>query len=354
MTEFEKIRLTKMSSKAGCASKFGPGDLVKVLSYLKDIESTVDPNLIVGLKTADDAGVYKISEDLALIQTVDFFTPIVDDPYTFGQVAATNALSDVYAMGGKPLTALNICCFSTGVDPWVLSEILRGGAEKIAEAGAVLLGGHTVTDNEIKYGVSVTGVVHPQKVYANAGARPGDVLVLTKPLGTGILSTAFKNDAIGEAELQQSIRSMTSLNKGASEAMQRIGANACTDVTGFGITGHLYGMAAASEVNCRLYFSKFPLMEGMLELIGREFIPGGAFSNRKHYGQWVTFKEEISEDQKMACFDPQTSGGLLISVSRDRADALVAELIKEKTLCAQVVGEIVEKGSEENIITVYQ
>lgn len=352
MSEAGKIRLTQMCSKAGCASKFGPGDLSKVLSHLRDLENVVDPNLIVGIRTSDDAGVYRISPDYALIQTVDFFTPIVDDPYIFGQIAAANALSDVYAMGGKPLTALNICCFSTGVDSEVLAEILRGGAEKILEAGAVLLGGHTVTDNEIKYGVSVTGFVHPDKVAANAGAKTGDVLVLTKPIGTGILSTAFKNNVIGEGELQIAVQSMTTLNKAASEVMQEVGINACTDVTGFSISGHMYEMASASGVQCRMFASKLPIMGGVFEMIEKEYIPGGAFANKKHFGQWVDFREDVPEGYKTVVFDPQTSGGLLMSVERDKVDQLIKGLKEQRVLSTQIIGEVVENGTESNVITI--
>jgi selenide, water dikinase len=348
-----KIRLTQLSSKAGCASKFGPGDLARVLSHLKDMESTIDPNLIVGIKTSDDAGVYRIAPDYALIQTVDFFTPIVDNPYTFGQIAATNALSDVYAMGGKPLTALNICCFSPGIDAEILADILRGGADKIRESGAVLLGGHTVTDNEIKYGVSVTGFVQPEKVVTNAGAKAGDVLILTKPIGTGILSTAFKNDAINEAGLSQAVQSMTTLNKTASEVMQEIGVHACTDVTGFSILGHTYEMADASAVQCRIFAADIPLMDGIFDLVAQEYIPGGTYANQRHFGQWVSFENEISEQQKMVLFDPQTSGGLLIAIEREKVDRLIAELKKAKVLRAQIVGEVVEPHSEANVITVY-
>jgi selenide, water dikinase len=352
MIEAEKVRLTQLSSMGGCASKFGPGNLANVLSYLRDIESTIDPNLIVGLKTSDDAGVYRISSDLALIQTVDFFTPVVDDPYTFGLVAAANALSDVYAMGGKPLTALNICCFSTGVPPEVLAEILRGGVDKILEAGAVLLGGHTVTDKEIKYGVSVTGTVHPDRVVTNAGAKPGDVLILTKPLGTGILSTAFKNNAIGEEGLSEAVRSMTTLNKGASEAMQKVGVHACTDVTGFGLAGHLYEMASASGVYAKVILSELPIMAGVLAQIEKDNVPGGAYANRKHFGQWVDFEDGISDLYKMEVFDPQTSGGLLLSVPKEKVNELINELNKQKVLCTNIIGEIIEEGTKANVITV--
>lgn len=352
MIEEEKVRLTQTTSKGGCASKFGPGNLAGVLTYLRDIESTVDPDLIVGLKTSDDAGVYRITPDLALIQTVDFFTPIVDDPYTFGLIAATNALSDVYAMGGKPLTALNICCFSTGIPPEALADILRGGVKKILEAGAVLLGGHTVTDNEIKYGVSVTGTVHPDRVVTNAGAKPGDVLILTKPLGTGILSTAFKNGAIGEDGIAEAVRSMTTLNRKASEAMQKVGVNACTDVTGFSLTGHLYEMASASGVHARVYSSRLPIMNGVFEQIGKENVPGGAYANRKYFGQWVDFEDGIESEFKIAVFDPQTSGGLLMSVPGERAGELVKELESHKVLCTQIIGEIIESSASGNFITI--
>ena len=319
---------------------------------MKSAEKSIDPNLIVGLGTSDDAGVYRISADIALIQTVDFFTPVVDDPYYFGLIAAANALSDIYAMGGKPLTALNICCFSTGLAPEVLADILRGGADKIAEAGAVLVGGHTVTDNEIKYGLSVTGTVHPDKVIANAGARPGDVLVLTKPLGTGVFSTAFKNDAIGEFEFSRAVSSMAALNRGASEAMQEAGVNGCTDITGFGLAGHLYEMAAASGVRCKVDYRKLPFLEGLHELIEKEFVPGGAYNNSRHFGRFIKFSAGIPDTGKLAVFDPQTSGGLLISVPAEKADMLVKKLKEKRTLCAAIIGEVVEKLSGDEDIEI--
>lgn len=352
MSDLERIRLTKMSSKGGCASKFAPGDLSKALNRLRDNEDSSDPNLIIGLKTSDDAGVYRIAPDYALIQTVDFFTPIVDDPYTFGLVAATNALSDVYAMGGKPLTALNISCFSTSLDIEVLTQILQGGAEKVKEAGAILLGGHTVTDNEVKYGLSVTGFIHPDKVTSNAGAKAGDVLILTKAIGTGILSTAFKNDAIGEAEFAEAVSSMTTLNKAASEAMQIVGVNSCTDVTGFSLMGHMYEMASASNVHCRVFAAEVPFMDRVFELIEKEYVPGGAYANRRHFGPWVDFEEGISEVLKTAFFDPQTSGGLLISVEKEKADTLINELKKHNVLHTQIIGEIEEKSAGLNFISV--
>jgi len=325
-----------------------------LLHHLKGMENGLDPNLIVGLGTSDDAGVYRISPDMALLQTVDFFTPIIDDPYNFGLIAAANALSDIYAMGGRPMTVLNICCFSTEVPPHVLADILRGGADKVAEAGAVLLGGHTVSDKEIKYGLAVTGTVHPDRVYANAGAKAGDVLVLTKPLGTGIFSTAYKNDVIGEDGLSEAVRSMTTLNRAASEAMQKIGVNACTDITGFGLTGHMAEMAAASKVRCRVRFSSLPFLAGIFDLIEKDQVPGGAYANEDHFGQWVAFEDQLSDGEKIAVFDPQTSGGLLISVAAQKADALVRELKERETLCAGIIGEVVRDIGEADKITIYR
>lgn len=348
-----KIRLTTMSTKAGCAAKFGPGNLAKVMAHMNPQEGKEDPNLLVGFGTCDDAGVYKIAPDYALIQTVDFFTPIVDDPYTFGAIAAANALSDVYAMGGTPLTALNICCFSTGLEPEVYAEILQGGLDKVREAGAALLGGHTVTDNEVKFGVSVTGYVHPDKVLTNGGAKPGDVLILTKPLGTGVISTAFKNGIIEEEAMAEAIGSMCTLNKGASEAAQLIGVNACTDVTGFGLSGHSYEVAAASRVSLRIDISKLPVMEGVSELIEKECIPGGGYANRSYYEKWVEFQGEINETQKALVFDPQTSGGLLISVPAGKSKALLEELQKRKTLCSRVIGEVLPEREGDIRMTYY-
>lgn len=325
-----------------------------ILHHLKDTENIQDPNLIVGLGTSDDAGVYKISPELALIQTVDFFTPVVDDPYTYGLVAAANSLSDIYAMGGKPTTVLNICCFTKEVPPQMLAEILRGGADKVYESGAVLLGGHTVTDNEIKYGLAVTGVVHPDKVYTNAGSKTGDVLVLTKPLGTGIISTGFKNDVIGEDEFSEAIESMSTLNKAASEAMQKVGANACTDVTGFGLAGHMYEMAAASGKRYKVNFSKLPFMTGLFELIEKDQVPGGAFANKRHFGQWVSFEDGMTDEEKIAVFDPQTSGGLLISINADKGYELVRELKLKGTLCAEIIGEVVSDNGESDKISIHR
>lgn len=302
-----------------------------------------DPNLLVGFDMSDDAGVYQIAPDLALVQTVDFFTPIVDDPFLYGQIAAANSLSDIYAMGGKPLTALSIACFSCSLDPNILVEILRGGEDKIKESGTILLGGHTVTDEEIKYGLSVTGTIHPAKVVTNSGARPGDLLLLTKPLGTGIITTAFKFDMITEAETKEATTNMATLNRAASEAMQRIGVNACTDVTGFGLMGHGCEMAKGSEVLIRIQSSEVPIMAGVLSLIEQEAIPGGAFANRRYFQEWVTFEDTVSETMRIALCDPQTSGGLLISVPKEKAEELLAEINAGNESRAFIIGEVLER-----------
>ena len=323
------------------------------MRHLKTKNNKIDPNLIVGLDTSDDAGVYKIKDDYALIQTLDFFTPIVDDPYTFGQIAATNALSDVYAMGGRPLTAMNIACFATCLEPDVLADILRGGAEKIVEAEAVLVGGHTITDKEVKYGLSVTGYVHPDQVLTNAGAKAGDVLVLTKPIGTGILTTALKQNLITEKDLEQVVISMSTLNKSAAIAMSRVGVHACTDITGFGILGHTYELASGSNVNVNVNAKKVPLFDKTIHLIENNAVPGGARSNQSHFGKWVNINDDISDSLETALFDPQTSGGLLISVAKDKAGRLLDELKKENCLCAEIIGEVTKKDETEKYINVY-
>ena len=298
---------------------------------------------------SDDAGVYQITPDLALVQTVDFFTPIVDDPFLYGQIAAANSLSDIYAMGGKPLTALSIACFSCSLDPSILVEILRGGEDKIKESGTILLGGHTVTDEEIKYGLSVTGTIHPSKVVTNSGAKPGDLLILTKPIGTGIITTAFKFDMITEAETKEATTNMATLNKAASEAMQRAGVNACTDVTGFGLIGHGCEMANASKVRMRIQSAAVPIMARVLDLIDQEAIPGGAFANQRYFQDWVSFDDAIPNNLHIALNDPQTSGGLLIAVQADKAEALLADINSGKESRAVIIGEALVKDPLDTI-----
>lgn len=293
----------------------------------------------MGLDTSDDAAVYQICADSAVIQTVDFFPPMVDDPYMFGQIAAANALSDVYAMGGKPVLALNIVCFPNCLSVGVLEEILRGGADKVAEAGAIIAGGHSVEDNEPKYGLAVTGVVHPQRILTNAGARVGDVLILTKPLGTGIINTAVKGNLVGEAEQKAAAQSMAMLNANAAKIMSIYNVNACTDITGFGLLGHAKEMAQASNVTLEISASDCPLLPAVVDLAKMGMIPGGAYNNRQHVGDSVTFGAGVARELQDILFDPQTSGGLLISVAQSEGEQLLKQL-NEKEITSRIIGRV--------------
>ena len=298
-----------------------------------------DRNVLVGIATRDDAGVYLLRDDLALVQTVDFFTPIVDDPFDFGRIAAVNSLSDVYAMGGKPLTALNICAFPVeSVDLAILARILEGGAAIAKQAGVALLGGHTVKDEEPKYGWAVTGIVDPKRVVTNAGARPGDVLILTKPLGTGILTTALKRDRISARELQPAVDAMLTLNADASSAMVDVGVHAATDITGFGLLGHAGAMMEASGVALEFRASAVPLFDRVLDLIRADVVPGGTKDNMKAHAAFTTFDDGVDAALRVALSDAQTSGGLLIAVPADRAKALCAKIGP----AAHVVGRVSE------------
>jgi selenide,water dikinase len=313
---------------------------------LRQLPKPTDPNLIIGIETADDAGVYKLNDTLALIQTVDFFPPVVDDPYTFGQIAAANSLSDVYAMGGKPLTAMNIVGFPMGcLDGTVLQAILQGGYDKVAEAGAVIAGGHTVEDQEPKYGLSVTGIVHPGKVWANAGARPGDRLVLTKALGTGILATAAKAEMFLDG-LEAAIASMKTLNKTAAEVLADFTVHACTDITGFGLLGHLSEMSSASGVTIRVDSDTLPLLPHAAAAAAMGMIPGGAYTNRE-YLKKITFTAQVPENIRDICYDPQTSGGLLVSIPAVEAAEAVRALRAAGVACAAVIGEVLQIGEGE-------
>jgi len=276
-----------------------------------------DPNVLVGFDHADDAGVYQIAPDQALVQTVDFFTPVVDDPYIFGQIAATNALSDVYAMGGRPLTSLAVVCFPEKADLEILERILAGGLSKMVEAGCTVIGGHSIRDEETKFGYAVTGMIDPRKILANKGAKPGDSLVLTKALGTGVISTAIKKGVAERAWVDAAIQSMTTLNKRAAELISdgEFGVHAMTDVTGFGLIGHARELAFASDVALRLYVSKIPLIEGAIQCVHNGHIPGGLRNNRDFAECQVQYDEGISEDLKALLFDPQTAGGLLVSAT---------------------------------------
>ena len=286
---------------------------------MRRLPPVTDLNVLVGYGTADDAGVYKVRDDLALVQTVDFFTPIVDDPFDFGRIAAANALSDVYAMGAMPLTALNIAAFpfdELGAD--VLERILAGGAHVTREAGVAVLGGHTIKDAEPKYGLCVTGTVHPDRLVTNADARPGDVLVLTKPLGTGVLATALKRARIDDGGMQQATDWMTLLNDRACRAMQQAGAHAATDITGFGLLGHAFEMAFASNVALEIDSARVPIMDGVLELIAEGVIPGGSEGNVKTHAGFTEFAGDVSPEMRVALSDAQTSGGLLIALDSAR------------------------------------
>lgn len=300
-----------------------------------------DPRLLVGIETSDDAGVFQLSETLALVQTVDFFTPIVDDPYWFGRIAAANALSDVYAMGGTPLTALNIVGFPDGQLPLeVLGEILRGGGDAAQEAGVAILGGHSVRDPELKFGMAVTGTVHPAEIVTNTGARPGDVLFLSKPLGTGLLTTALKRGALQESELEDATRVMATLNLLAGQVLRRLGVRGATDITGFGLLGHALELARGSGVTLELEAAALPHFPGVLELAGRGFLPGGGKVNREHVSPHVTFAESVSESYRVLMVDPQTSGGLLMAVPEARA-AEAAQVAAEVGLpCLARIGRV--------------
>jgi selenide, water dikinase len=309
------------------------------------------PNLLVGTETADDAGVYKISEEMALVQTVDFITPIVDDPFLFGQIAAANSLSDVYAMGGKPLTAMNLVGFPRqSLDISILTEILRGGLEKIHEAGAVLMGGHTVEDPELKYGLSVTGTVHPKKIRTNRGAQVGDVLVLTKPLGTGIISTAHKAQMAEPGILQGAIDRMVQLNDKAAEAMSDSLVHACTDITGFGLMGHASGMARGSGLSMRFIYSSIPILEGAREYAAQGLVPGGAYCNQRFLEQETHISGKVPELGRIILFDPQTSGGLLIALPESEGEDLLRKLQERGIKEASIIGRVVPR--EKNLITV--
>ncbi|MGC1381225.1 MAG: selenide, water dikinase SelD [Candidatus Baltobacteraceae bacterium] len=341
--DVKSIRLTERSSCAGCAAKLGAAEL---RSVMERVSPAIDERVLVGYASGDDAGVYLLRDGLALVQTVDFFTPIVDDPFDFGRIAATNALSDVYAMGGRPLTALNVVAFPEDLDLEILAQILEGGTTVAREAGVVVLGGHTIKDDEPKYGMAITGVVDPQRVVTNSNARVGDALVLTKPLGTGVLTTARKRDAIASDALDQAVRSMTTLNADAAQAMLAAGAHAATDVTGFGLLGHGEGMARASNVRFAIDATAVPFMERVLDLIAEGHVPGGTRRNAETHAGFTEFATAVPEEVRIGLSDAQTSGGLLIAIASDRLDALLRELRARETLAA-IVGEVREGAGVE-------
>jgi selenide, water dikinase len=305
------------------------------------LPAETDPNLLVGRETSDDAGVYRLTQDIALIQTLDFFTPIVNDPYDFGQIAAANALSDVYAMGGRPLTAMNIVCFPLKqLDKNILREILRGGIDKIHEAGASLVGGHSVDDVELKYGLAVTGIVAPDRVLTNAGAQPGDVLVLTKPIGTGVLATAIKAGLASAATTQLATAVMATLNKTAAEVMAAYPVHACTDITGFGLLGHALEVALASHARLVIDIESVPILPEVLDLGGMGLIPAGSYANRNHCAHQVCNAVAIDPLRLDLMADAQTSGGLLIALAREYGEAIVEDLHQHGVADAAIIGEV--------------
>jgi len=332
------IKLTSLSSKGGCGCKISPTALSSIIHTLPH---TADPRLLVGLETSDDAGVFQLTEELAIVQTLDFFTPIVDSPYWFGQIAAANALSDVYAMGGKPLTALNIVGFPiTKLSPDILAEILRGAHEKIVEAGAVLVGGHSIDDPEPKFGLSVTGTVHPKRVLTNSGAKPGDVLILTKPIGIGIQTTAIKRGVLGEQGMESVVKVMATLNKYAAEVLSDFPVHACTDVTGFGLLGHALEVAEGSDVGICIFAEEVPVLPGTYELAQQGIVPGGTKANAEWVSNRVEYADHLQvEDQLILC-DATTSGGLFVSLPKEQASGLLQALHKKGVTWARIIGEV--------------
>jgi len=304
----------------------------------------------VGIEHRDDSSAYKVSEDLAIVQSLDFFTPIVDDPFTFGQITAANAFSDIYAMGARPITALNIVGFPVDdMDNSVLRDILRGGLSKITESGAVLAGGHSIKDDELKYGLSVTGVVHPDKIISNGGAKPGDALVLTKPLGTGIVATALKRKLISPDELDTMVKSMVRLNKYAADVVAKYTVHAMTDVTGYGLVGHLLEMLDSSLMDARIFVDQLPVLPGTFKYAEQDIIPGGLKSNLKFYKPRIAVGSGVTKIQELLAVDPQTSGGLLISLPMENAEAFVNDLHENGDVEARIIGEISNSSAEPRI-----
>jgi len=334
----DNIKLTQYSSGAGWACKLGPADLEAVLSNIHQPELAQGA---VGFDSSDDAAIYTLDDGRTIIQSIDFFTPIVDDPFTFGQIAAANSLSDIYAMGGTPLFALNVAAFNSDELPLsVLTDILNGGVDIAKEAGIPILGGHTIKDKEPKYGMVVTGEVHPDKLTRNDTAQVGDLLVLTKPLGTGIISTAIKRGIADENIMNTAIDTMRTLNKSAAEAMAEVGVNACTDITGYGLLGHLLEMCKGSNVSATIEFDSMPFIKGVFELAQEGVIPGGTKLNLEFVQDDINSAEHLAEFQLHMLADAQTSGGLLISVSTNKAEALVNALKSNGTLASHIIGDV--------------
>lgn len=334
------VKLTEFSKSAGCAAKIGPGILAEVVGRLPAAE---DERLIVGVETADDAAVYRVSDEVALIQTVDFFPPMVDDPFTFGQIAAANALSDVYAMGGEPRLALNVVAFPNCLGAEVLGEILAGGASKVKEAGAVLAGGHSINDEEPKYGLCVSGFVNPDRIWKNGGARTGDVLLLTKPLGVGLINTAVKAGMASEEAEKKAVESMSCLNKIAMEVLRKVEVHSCTDVTGFGLTGHALETARASGKSLVIETDKLEVLPDALFYASMGLVPEGTYRNKTFNKKDVRLEKQVDEAVEDLVFDPQTSGGLLVSLKREDAETVLVRLAEAGYLLkAGIVGAVTD------------
>jgi selenide, water dikinase len=350
----ETVRLTAFSHGAGCACKLSPADLRTVLGMVRGLGPSTDPNLLVGLDTSDDAAVYRLRDDLAIVVTTDFFTPIVDDPYDWGRVAATNALSDVYAMGGRPLLALNLVAWPREGLPFeLLARVLDGGADVAHAAGCVVAGGHSIDDAEPKFGLAVVGVVHPDRVLTNAGAQPGDRLVLTKPIGLGVLSTALKRDVASAQHVADAVAVMTALNDGAADAAEEIGpaVHAATDVTGFGLLGHLRELCVASHMTATVERASVPVIPGVVELLAAGMVAGGTQRNHTFVAADVDFGPATETDQLLLA-DAQTSGGLLFAVAPTAVDQLVGALGRRGTLAAAVIGTVGAAGPGPRITVV--
>lgn len=338
MNVFDEVRLTQLAKRAGCAAKQPPGYLLPLLQSLPAI---TDPKVLVGSATADDAAVYQLSDELALVLTTDFFTPIVDSPYDFGAVAAANALSDVYAMGGKPLTALSIVGFpDEALPPEVLVEILRGATDKAAEAGIAIVGGHTIKSEEPIFGLAVVGTIHPERVLSNDRAQPGDWLILTKPLGLGIITTAAKNGEDRLGAIAEALKIMTTLNRAAAEVFCRVGTRALTDVTGFGLLGHLRNMVVASKVHATICFDQVPVLAAAREYVKGGGAPGGTYANHRFLADWVSYAPDLDQDDQLLLCDAQTSGGLLAAVPAAQAKEVLKALGEAGVAHAAVIGSI--------------
>jgi selenide,water dikinase len=346
MSVSQPIRLTELASCAGCAAKIGADILAQVVSPLR--HGNVPPQLLIGLNAIDDAAVYRVNEQQAIISTADFFPPVVDDPYTYGAIAAANALSDVYAMGGSVLMAINLVAWPENLDTDILGEVLRGGMEIVEQAGGVIAGGHSISDEEPKYGLAVTGIVHPDHILTKGGAKPGDVLILSKPLGTGLMTTAQKQGKVREEDMAAAIQSMTRLNRRASELLVQAGpgVHAATDITGFGILGHAWEMAAQSLTSMRLDYEALPLLPNSRHYAELECIPGGTGRNKRSLQARVHFGDHLSEIDQAILYDPQTSGGLFAAID----PSVWTALSEQKEITFWRIGEVTELVSNQNLI----